>query len=601
MSVISKASRAARRLRARRREERGAFAVLYALMVVMLLSIAALSTDLGNAFWRKTGTQTQADFAALQAASDLGQYATGTGTVSQTILDSVAASMNSNQPPDDSRSCWRNTPVDCVSAAQLADGDLSNGEVRYTSLGLQVISPQARVNFGFANVFGSSGAWVNSAATVNVFTAGPRVLPMFAVAGCDYGRQTLTDPANGQVPSSVPPLADNNDTNNNNLTGLALQTSAGAVVDHLDVGSTGNYVFVSASKWKNLGEIGFFRDDSTDPATIQHQGTFWLSSDANQTPLVAPYTQNNGSQLALRIPDAVAANAGVWYVRAWDQTTSQWSDSSEALPIRVGQVLFECAGGSTDGNFGTLKLPRATGSTADWLPLNIAMGLEDPLNLVVHHYAIDNNTNGLCSDGVNGAVVSSINNIQPNTNCVGTDTGLAANVATSGLVTVNAPDGKRGLLTRKATTCPGRSDRQVNVQNHQYSLNNDVLSCFLTSADTLATIESPSYSGGPLLSNDIFSSPRFAWVPVLAVQPTTGSSDDYSIIDFRPAFITDETPAATAGVSDASQDNGLTFSNNGITQLKVVFFNRHALPGAADGDPLIPFLGIGDPNIHLVD
>jgi hypothetical protein len=89
---------------------------------------------------------------------------------------------------------------------------------------------------------------------------------------------------------------------------------------------------------------------------------------------------------------------------------------------------------------------------------------------------------------------------------------------------------------------------------------------------------------------------------VLKVQPSSGGSQRYSIIDFRPGFITDEQAVATAvrGSQTGTTDNGLTFRSNDVEQIKVLFFNVNALP--VDGDyPTIDFLGVGTPKIKLVD
>ena len=53
---------------ARRRDERGAYAVLFALLSTVLFGLAALGVDLGNLYQRKAETQSQADLAATSAA-----------------------------------------------------------------------------------------------------------------------------------------------------------------------------------------------------------------------------------------------------------------------------------------------------------------------------------------------------------------------------------------------------------------------------------------------------------------------------------------------------------------------------------------------------
>ena len=105
-----------------------------------------------------------------------------------------------------------------------------------------------------------------------------------------------------------------------------------------------------------------------------------------------------------------------------------------------------------------------------------------------------------------------------------------------------------------------------------------------------------------MLHQDILSSPRFFYVPVLAIQPANGGSQTYSIVDFRAAFLTDETSTTNAikGSKTGTNNNGLYVQGNDIKQLKVVFFNDAALP--IDGDiPIIDYLGTGNRVIRLID
>ena len=99
--------------------------------------------------------------------------------------------------------------------------------------------------------------------------------------------------------------------------------------------------------------------------------------------------------------------------------------------------MLECDAGSSSGNFGTLKFPRTDVPTSNEIPANIAVGLQSPLSPTVHQWAIDNPTlAGMCTNGVNGALTAPNGAVTlvPGVNCVDTDTGLAANVATEGLV-----------------------------------------------------------------------------------------------------------------------------------------------------------------------
>jgi hypothetical protein len=307
------------------------------------------------------------------------------------------------------------------------------------------------------------------------------------------------------------------------------------------------------------------------------------------------------------VPDAVAQVGEVWWIRAYSDANpgaNQWSTRTEALPIRVGNAVLQCASGSTAGNFGTLKFPRTDVVPANQIPANIALGLQSPLSPTVHQTP---STAGTCVNGVNGAVTAPNGSVVlvDGVNCVDTDTGLAANVATEGLVTGSTYG--MGVL-RTQNTAPGCSPTGTSANRTlpitgSPSINNDVLTCYFTNGTTsIQDITQANYNGGPVLDPAILKSPRFFYVPVLKVQPTTGGSNKYSIIDFRPAFITDETATTTSikGQHTGTSDNGLTVQGNDIKQIKVVFFNLKALP--SEGDiPIIDYLGVGTRVIRLLD
>ena len=168
-----------------------------------------------------------------------------------------------------------------------------------------------------------------------------------------------------------------------------------------------------------------------------------------------------------------------------------------------------------------------------------------------------------------------------------------------------------GRLVKPTTSgcAPDKSSNTFqtpNVKGSRYNINNDTLSCFfLSTSTTVGTVSSPSYpvSGPVLISKDIFTSPRFFWVPVFNVQPDNGNSNNYAIKDFRPAFITGELPASThaSKVMDSGTDNGMVFTSSGIQSLKVVFFNVNALPRSAVNGQTMNYIGIGTKILVLTD
>ena len=124
--------------------------------------------------------------------------------------------------------------------------------------------------------------------------------------------------------------------------------------------------------------------------------------------------------------------------------------------------------------------------------------------------------------------------------------------------------------------------------------NNDILTCFMTDPNMpLLTITSAGYNGPPVLSEAIYSSPRFFWVPVFGTKPANGGSHHYSILDMRPAFLTDQPITATRannlGCPAISPScvtiNGIGFKNGAANRLSVFFFNIKALPNMLGNAP----------------
>jgi Flp pilus assembly pilin Flp len=590
-----------------RRDESGAVAVVYGLLIVVLVSVAALGTDIGNKVGRLSVTQNQADFAALDAGQMMSDNFAAGATPSAATVNAVVASLNSNQPQDDkppTSTCVQ--AKTCVGAAQLTDGDVENGEVRYTALGLQVIAPRHWVDFGFAKIMGFSGSYVDAAATVHVYSPGLRVMPMFAVTGCDYGLQTLADPSGGGATSVVPALAFPIEINNTDLQSpLVLQDSTGASVSTFPLSSTGNTLQVTAKKWDQSNYIGFFRSDDLTPSAIV---TVAVPG--------APFGTGGGSAqtVTVNVPASVTSVETVWWVRIFDgdgnpvatphaaSSPGSWSKQSDALPVVVGQAALQCLSGPTVGNFGTLKFPRTDVPNADFIPVDIAAGLQPPLT---PHTLSPVPPSGLCTSTTTNAVISDVPNpgLMPGTNCVDTDTGLAANVATQGLI--QGSNGHTGLLLTAPTksNCDpngGSTTRNIAIAGGPYKINDEVLSCYLTGGKSIGDIAKASYAGGPALDASILTSPRFFFVPVLKVQPS-GGGNKYAIIDFRPAFITDEQAISSAVKNShtGTSDNGIMIQGNDIKQLKVVFFNFDALPRDPGGN-VIDYLGTGPKLVRLV-
>ena len=603
----------------RRRDEQGAAAIVAVAAALLCLTMAALAVDLGAALARKGDTQVQADLAALAAADLL----PGSATATDPAVQAVAAYLNRNQTLDDRYPTGSTTMPcrstrSCVTAADLVDGDPVDGEVFFEdSARMRVVTPFTQVNFGFAGVFGMFGGGtadstrLASEATVMVGTPdGLGVFPMYIVKGgsdaaCDYGLQTLTDPPGGHVqPPSVPTLDADADTNANQLSDIAVK-DGGLTATSVAVGSSAGQITLTG-KFKDATKVGFFRSGTVAPTRVEVDGSatdpHWVS------PLPTPYSDNSNGTITVKVPTAVTTADSLWYVRVYQGGTGaeklRWSARAEAQPLSIGDAPYECVGGSSEGNFGTVKVPR-TSTPSSWIPQNIALGVQAPLSLGLFPGSPPPT---LCTTSPQPpAVFSSAGNLKPGTNCLDVDTGLTAQTATEGFIDGGSygpgllatgssspdPDGGGGC-NAAGTTAP------VMVLGKR--LNDDVLTCYLVDeTTTLGEVARRTYTGEVKFHPAIYDSPRFGWVPVFGSRPVSGGSQKYSLVDFRPLFVTDQPMTATKASPGSSTTNGLGLHANQLQTIKVVFLNVNALPDGQAQTPIGPYLGVGPKVTRLVE
>lgn len=582
------------------KDEAGAVAVLFALTAALMFGVGALAVDLGNMYQRKAETQSQADLAALSAAPALGCAGAAPGACGsvavrhQNAVDKVRDYLKSNTKLGQSGG------LAALTSTMLTDGDLLNGEVTFPSdYSMKVVTPGARVDFTLAQAGnGGSSADVSASATVGVGTPGSlATLPMFAVGagGCDYGSQTLTDPANGHHVTSVPvlpaPLHDPTQTSNATLTG--------ADPFRFDAGVAGLIDTVGGTHLSSVTEVEYFSDPKNNPAP-----------PAPVVPQSVISTDSSGKTIAnVTVPTAVTSYPGVWWIRTFSSSGNNgWSPLDQSLPIRIGDGPIQCPSSVVSGNFGSLKLPRTDSTPGNWLAMNIANGIQPPGSLQATADAAEIPN---CTPGHAGVVYSATTGGSApvaNTNCVDTDTGLTANSTTQGLLasTPSRLGGKPTTSSVSGRNCAPGATNNTSRSAAGYTFNNDTLTCFMTGAATsLATIASPTYSGGAALDPAIFDSPRFVYVPVVAQDPGTGGSQHWSVVGMRAGFITGEDDTSTYNaqkwnVHSSMTDNGVTITNGKVTSLQVFFFNDSALPAAGGGAqpgvildpnaPLVPFL-----------
>ncbi|KRF12638.1 TadE/TadG family type IV pilus assembly protein [Nocardioides sp. Soil796] len=564
----------------RPRDERGASAILFAILALALMGVSAVAVDMGQVYAKRSSLQSAADHAVLAAAAELD----GTNICTQAAVDAATKYLRDN---------WIDDSGDPINVDLTGSPGDPTGFIKCTGWNVKLWAPDATVNFGLAKAVSNvSSVEVPAYAEAGVFSPATGVMPAFAVTGCDYGPQTLLDPPGGHETVYIPTLPE----------------STGAFTPYPDVNlnSAPNGVSPAVITLNQFSALDIYA--SANPANKSLAGVNVISFSTEdgaivKVPITAspvPFTVTAGQLHLTEIPSAVRTVEKVWWVRVSRDNGAHWSSPQTALPLRVGDPLLECAGASNEGNFGTIDLPHLdpSANATNAIAWNIATKVDFDLTTL-------GGTNGYCTPGVGGAVDPT----DDGTNCVQAQTGFAGNPATAGLIT-GPTNGTPGRLdkTPTASGCDrngGSSDFETpKIQGTKYMINDDTLTCFFTnSSTTISTIATPGYNSGEVINADVFKSPRFFWVPVFDVQPSTGNSNHYSIVDFRPAFITGELGGSTkaASVFDSGTDNGLSFASAGIESLKVVFFDPDALPESMAGGPVMTYLGVGTKVIVLVD
>ena len=558
------------------RDERGAVAVMAAILSVALLGVAAFAVDFGQVYAKRSSLQSAADQAVLAAAAELD----GTNTCTAKAINAATSYLQKN---------WIDSGQDPIDV-NLSDASVSNGRLVCAGWKAQLTAPTATVNYGIAKALNSGNSSVEVPAYAEAMVKSPKaaVMPSFAVSGCDFGNQTLLDPPSGPSAPYVPTLPHPTPTNSIELlqgydsNNLPKGLNPGAITLNQATSLT---IYSKNNDMKDVNRVSFSVDGNTTPEVIV-------------TP--APANVGNSDLFLPSIPPAVSSVEKVWWIRVSKDGGATWSVVDQALPLRVGNPVLECAGVSNSGNFGTIDLPHLNpaASAEKAIEYNIATQVDYGLSTL--------GGGAYCSPGSGGAIAPTADG----TNCVKAKTGFAGNPATNGLITgVDASTPGRLVKSTTSGCAPNKSSNTFqtpNIKGSKYNINDDTLSCFfLSTSTTVATVSSPSYpaTSPPLISKKIFESPRFFWVPVFGVQPDNGNSNNYAIKDFRPAFITGELPSSThtSKVMDPGTDNGMVFTSSGIQSLKVVFFNANTLPKSSVNGQTMNYIGIGTKVMVLTD
>ncbi|MDH2416315.1 hypothetical protein [Nocardioides sp. CER19] len=603
----------------RSRRDRGAVAIVVAITSVLLFASAALTVDLGNTWSHKRAVQKQVDISAISAGIGLPASTTGDAKHQPATIASAVATYLTK-----SYNRVNGSPT-TVTGAQLLDGNPANGEITWltdsqaacdpatataTALctTMRVLSPPADVDFGFAAIMGFHHTTVQRTATVTVVSISPGMddtLPFWLPQGCGFGAaeaDTSGGPASSTPATPTPTTGPPDPAGAHTLTGSNYSvTQGGKIVVHnllisgIDTSKTDRATIrIYAPDYSRF--VDYAAQDKqllTNPLNVPD---FTVSTELTSTPgvwhayaYIEPKGNGTPTISSTSLTVTVTGTAGP---SPTDSPTVSPTASPSSVP--VGCV------GQNRGNFGQLTSPRKDESNLQKaFSLNIAYGLD---HLIQPYCETSGNScppepNKDCgkADGdIPGGLVD--NQSKNGRNCIEGDTGNDGPKTFDGLfgggnVTKGRLDASNGT-----TRCPnGRHSERTNLTVNGTSINNDVLSCYLTGTNTLDSIAQLNGVDPSMLDQSVVDSPRFAWLPVVYANDRA-QKNFQPIKEFVPAFITDETQTSYSSTSM----NGTEINGSSVKVLRVFVFNKDALNPDVQHNSVKFDPNLGQPAVRLV-
>lgn len=595
------------------RDDRGAIAVMVAVLSLLLLASAAIAVDLGNLWARKRDVQKQVDVTALS----VGWMLPMTTANQSAIADEVATYFTKNPSLGQSAS---------VTGAQLLNGNRLDGEVTFQDeLGapctencerMTVLAPVADVTFFLGRIAGADTAGVQRQATVEVkgeLPYGFDMLPFWLPSGCAFGSaQADTEQGGGTSPTPTPtatPTGTESPTASPTTidTGYEIGTHSLTGPSPISV-APGSTTTVSSYKISGLSNnvdrasirfyspdgstfIDYAAQDLKKPEAILDVPAFQVGTEVSGTPgdwSVYALVRQQGNNTV-----TISNNSLVFRVGSGsDPSTSPTDDPTASPSASPTSVPVGCVG-QDRGNFGQLDSPRkdmGSGQTSQRLAMNIAEGLDHQLVPFVFTGPPEKDCGKEGTGFIYGAAPDNV--AVDGRNCIQGDTGNDGPAIFDGLI--GGTGGSFGRLSTSrpdgGTTCSGRSDLSING----YGVNNDTLSCFLRNGATLADIAESSGVDQSMLDPAVVNSPRFVWLPVVYANDRA-QKNFQPIMEFVAAFITDETQTTPATAA-----NGLETSGNSVKLLTLFCFNKEALPQNSQS-PTVTYSEMLRSAVRLVD
>lgn len=634
----------------RRRGDRGAIAVLTAISATLMLIAAAFAVDLGNTWARRGQLQVQADRAATFAASylpaDSGAEKTEVAKAAAFYLacHSVAGQTGTVNgvvrptcPGSDPQSSTLNGYAAALLAASLVTFPARNQ--------VKVITPTARIEFGFGKVAGADGTDQQKQATAKVTSPG-MLSPMAMTLDC------LINPYSNTIGATPLPFGYISTTHRSAATEPALPANdtpsttepdqvgvEPAQLEQVILGLSASTIRVSGRRWPAVAVPPL--PSTRTYAAVFKRGTArfesavvpaWTASQSGNNP------QNRG-YIDIIVPTAVTRVVGTWKVQVIVRnglTSTTYTSDFDTIDIVSPYPDVRGCGR-------LIKSPRGGNHNNENFSLNLQEGIDHLLTTYPSIVSTDPTSVADLSSlfGLMACSASSPDTVKDNVHPPGTPNCLVTDMSnsyeagfTEGLI------GANGRMTCIAAhpCAAGRSfslnSRSVNNDRFTDYVKNTSLLTHSTffSFDTFLTTGTPVITPDSNLDREIYNSGRFMWVPVISTLTATSAvaSGDYPILTFRPIFVTqgddilESLPLldssrlnAGLGVGEAieivdgfmrqsipgTDNNGLIMDGTQVTAVRFLSISPDTLPAVpADyAGPESEYLGVGPRIIRLVE
>jgi Flp pilus assembly protein TadG len=635
-------------LASRPRGQDGAIAVVSGLVAVVLLLISAFVVDLGSTWARRGQLQIQADKAALLAAQSLPAVdADSRKKVAKYAAYYIACHTlpGQRQLNPDIPDCPSGTTPNSSAVLAYAQQLLDSGSVSFPkSTQVKVVTPSARIDYGFGRVAGVDGSTQRKIAIAQASSPGgllPIGLSLPCLLSAAGNVPAAGDPLSAILPinyvtpgpltPAAPPAATVWPAGHVTATAgdRPALSSVNTLPDPVVSGPVPAEFTLTGSNWGDLGSL----------QVVFHKGpdtTAPVPAASLQVPVLDLVT-GTASVVGV-LPDAVMQDPGTWEVKVGVNRALAGPYWSDPMPLDV-----TLPAGATEalGCGRLLDSPRSDEpDPALALERNLQEGLDHELtghpNLltVTAPELAPDDAVALASNPMSAfdcvaapPHVLDVSAPSGTPNCVrlqGND-GWVGTSFTAGMLEADSGGTAGRLVCSAARPCTGPSATVGGV-----SINDDDFDDFVVDQNllrdrlffglsTYITNGLPFLTPENALSDELYSSHRFMWVPVMSAPLTPTSGGDYPVLTFRPIFITQDAPTgwnaydmlwdesgallASLGLAEDDVEHGLLMGDDGTLKgMRFMTIEPRSLPPVPEdyNGPTTDYIGIGPKLVKLV-